>query len=206
VINDYCTDPGYERVIEKLVDDQGRRLYDVIGIQSHQHSGTWSNRRIWEVCQRFARFGVPLHFTESTILSGARQWQHPKGGSWPTTAEGEAYQAREAARFYTMLFSHPAVQAITWWDFSDRQAWMGAPAGLVRGDMTPKPAYDALMKLIHGTWWTHASLDAGADGTAGLRSYLGQYRVTVTAAGKKSVSREFTLSKDQPGRWVVKVE
>ncbi len=206
LINDYITDSGYERVIEKLVDAQGRRLYDVIGIQSHQHSGAWSNRRIWEVCQRFARFGVPLHFTETTILSGARQWDKPQGGSWPTTPEGEAYQAREAARFYTMLFSHPAVQAITWWDFSDRQAWKGAPAGLVRGDMTPKPAYDALMKLIHGKWWTRASLDAGAAGTAEMRGFLGQYRVTVTAAGKKSVSREFTLSNDRPGRWVVRVE
>ena len=206
LVNDYCTDPGYEHVIEKLVDAQGHRLYDAIGIQSHQHGGVWSNRRIWEVCQRFTRFGVPLHFTETTIVSGARLWDKPKGGSWPSTPEGEAYQAREVTRFYTMLFSHPAVQAITWWDFSDRQAWKNAPAGLLRSDMTPKPAYDALLNLIHGKWWTRASLDAGADGTAELRGFLGQYRVSVSVAGKKPVTREFTLSKDRPGRWVVKVE
>ena len=87
------------------------------------------------MCQQFARFGVPLHFTETTILSGARKWDKPPGGPWPSTPEGEAYQARETARFYTMLFSHPAVQAITWWDFTDRQAWKGArPAFCGRHD------------------------------------------------------------------------
>ena len=130
VINDYRTDPAYERVIEQLVDEKGKRLYDVIGIQSHMHGGVWSNGQIWKVCQRFARFGVPLHFTETTILSGERGWDKAPGSPWPSTPEGEAFQAREAARFYTMLFSHPAVAAITWWDFSDLHAWKGAPAGL----------------------------------------------------------------------------
>ncbi len=46
VINDYRTDRGYERVIEQLVDEQGRRLYDVVGIQSHMHGGVWPNGQI----------------------------------------------------------------------------------------------------------------------------------------------------------------
>ena len=130
VINDYRADPAYERVIEQLVDEKGKRLYDVIGIQSHMHGGTWSNGHIWKVCQEFARFGVPLHFTETTILSGERVGtRSPAAGGRPRP-EGEALQAREAARFYTMLFSHPAVAAITWWDFSDLHAWQSAPAGL----------------------------------------------------------------------------
>ena len=87
-----------------------------------------------------------LHRVEIRILSGDRQWE--KKGDWPSTPEGEAYQAQEAARIYTLLFSHPAVEAITWWDFSDRQAWQHAPAGLLRSDMTPKPAYDELKKLL----------------------------------------------------------
>ena len=48
-------------------------------------------------------------------------------------------------KFYTALFAHPAVQAITWWDFSDLGAWLGAPAGWLRRDMSPKPVYDRLM-------------------------------------------------------------
>jgi GH35 family endo-1,4-beta-xylanase len=205
LINDYRTDPAYERVIEQLVDDDGRPMYDVIGIQSHMHGGAWPTGKIWEVCERFSRFGVPLHFTETTILSGDRTWQKARGADWPSTPEGEAYQAANVVRFYTMLFSHPAVEAITWWDFSDRHAWKGAPAGFVRRDMSPKPAYDALMKLIKGKWWTETTLEAGDDGTAAFRGFLGDYKLTLTADGKKGAEKTLTLAKDAENRWVVKI-
>jgi len=206
LINDYRTDPAYERVIEQLVDAEGNRMYDVIGIQSHMHGGAWPDEKIWEVCGRFARFGVPLHFTETTILSGQRRWKEARGTPWPSTPEGEAYQAREVVRFYTMLFSHPAVEAITWWDFADRGAWKGAPAGFLREDMTPKPAYHELLKLIKGKWWTSRELKTGADGTARLRGFLGDYRLTVTVEGKKPVTKRLSLEKDQENRWTVTVE
>jgi endo-1,4-beta-xylanase len=207
LVNDYETGPAYAEVIEKLVDKQGQRLYDAIGIQSHMHDGAWSNSRIWEVCDRFARFGAPLHFTEATIVSGKRSGDGPAGGSpWPSTPEGEALQAREVVRFYTMLFSHPAVRAITWWDFSDYQAWQGAPAGLLRSDMTPKPAYEELNELIKGKWWTRAKLLTGADGTASIRGFLGGYRVTVSGEGATPVSKEFTLSGSEKNRWVVELK
>ena len=80
---------------------------------------------------------------------------HPT--DWNTTPDGEAKQADYVAQFYTLLFSHPSVRAITWWDFSDANAWLGAPSGLVRKDMTPKPAYTRLMDLIHTQWWTNAT-------------------------------------------------
>ena len=191
LINDYRTDPAYERVIEQLVDKQGKRLYDVIGIQSHMHTGVWPDRKIWEVCQRFSRFGVPLHFTEMTILSG--------------TPKGEARQARDVARVYTILFSHPAVEAITWWDFSDYGAWLRAPAGFLRKDMTPKPAYHELKKLIKGKWWTRATLQTDTDGRAKFRGFCGDYKVTV-AVGQKTVAGEFTLEKSKNNRCVVTVK
>jgi GH35 family endo-1,4-beta-xylanase len=206
LINDYRTDPAYQRVIERLVASEGKRMYDVIGIQSHMHGGAWTNRMVWDVCERFARFGVPLHFTETTILSGQRTWDKPRGVSWPSTPEGEAYQAREAVRFYTMLFSHPAVEAITWWDFSDFHAWKGAPAGLVRSDMSPKPAYEELQKLVKGKWWTRATATTAPDGTAACRGFLGDYRVTVTLDGGKTIERRFKLAKRAENRWTVKVD
>ena len=201
LINDYRTDPACERVIEGLVDKQGKRLYDVIGIQSHMHGGPWPDRKIWEVCERFSRFGVPLHFTETTIVSGERGWQRRR--PWPSTPEGEVWQSRQVVRFYTMLFSHPAVEAITWWDFSDRGAWQGAPAGFVRADMTPKPVYEELMKLIKGKWWTQTQVKTGADGTARFRGFLGEYKLTVTVGGKQVSEKAFTLAKGDENRWVV---
>ncbi len=184
LINDYRVDKGYEKVIEQLQDEQGRPLFDVIGIQSHMHAGTWSNRKIWQVCERFAKFGVPLHFTETTILSESPERQgrgHHRGrGQWVTTPEGERWQAREVERFYTLLFSHPAVEAVTWWDFSDQSAWLGAPAGLLRKDMSPKPAYQRLLQLVKKRWWTGpATHTTSQAGKASFRVFLGEYRISV---------------------------
>ena len=74
MINDYRTDAAYaDNVISELKDEGGKPLYDVIGIQSHMHGGYWGAARTWDVCERFARFGVPLHFTETTVVSGPKK-------------------------------------------------------------------------------------------------------------------------------------
>jgi len=201
VINDYRTDPAYERdVIEKLVDENGKPLYDVIGIQSHMHGGYWGPRKTWEICERFARFGKPLHFTEVTIVSGPRT-----AAGWKTTPEGEARQARAVAEFYTVLFSHPAVTAITWWDFSDQNAWQGAPAGFLRDDMSPKPVYDELMKRIKGQWWTRTTERTAAGGRVRFRGFLGDYQVTMKD-GRRSYTGRFTLGKDTAGPTTVRLQ
>lgn len=198
LINDYRVDPAYERVIEKLVDEQGKPMYDVIGIQSHMHGGTRTSESLWQICERFARFGVPLHFTEMTILSGEQVGNKERGEPWPSTPEGEARQAREVERVYTLLFSHPYVEAITWWDFSDGGAWKGAPAGLIRGDMTPKPAYDVLMNLVKQKWWTELDGTTDPRGALSFRGFLGDYEVEISAPGRKSVRVPITLKKGLP--------
>jgi GH35 family endo-1,4-beta-xylanase len=203
LINDYRTDLAYERLIEKLVDPQGKRIYDVIGIQSHMHGGAWTNAAIWGACERFARFGVPLHFTETTIVSGEKGWERKQ--PWPSTPDGEATQARDVVRFYTMLFSHPAVEAITWWDFSDRQAWQGAPAGFLRRDMSPKPAFDELKKLVKGKWWTKTDLQADADGKAAFRGFAGEYSVAVTVPGKSPLKLAVILVRKGPNEFMIKL-
>jgi len=201
VINDYETGPEYaDRVVEQLVDEAGRPLYDVIGIQCHQHTAVWPPEKIWEICERFARFGKPLHFTEATILSGQHGWelkQKDPQSPWPSTAQGEREQAEEVARFYTILFSHPAVEGITWWDFSDQGAWQGAPAGLVREDMSAKPAYQALMKLVKGKWWTKTEAEAGADGEARFRGFFGDYKLRVREGGRE-LTGTFSFDKTTP--------
>jgi hypothetical protein len=198
------TKPYYAALLGELSKGPAGRPFDVIGIQSHMHGGTWSNARTWEVCERFAPFGVPLHFTETTILSGEAGWERARGGkAWPSTAAGEKRQAEEVERFYTMLFSHPGVAGITWWDFSDRGAWQRAPAGLLRADMSPKPAYERLHRLIRQRWWTHTAVRTGKTGVAACRAFLGEHRVTVTtAAGAKSVLT-FSVRKGRTNRLTV---
>jgi hypothetical protein len=74
---------------------------------------------------------------------------------------------------------------MTWWDFSDQGAWQQAPAGLVRADVTPKPAYDALMKLIKGRWWTRADARVSRQGAAQFHGFYGDYKVSVKERGRE---------------------
>jgi GH35 family endo-1,4-beta-xylanase len=192
LINDYRTDPAYvEKVISQLVDEAGKPLYDVIGIQSHMHGGYWGAARAWDVCERFAQFGKPLHFTETTVVSGPK-----KDSLWATTPEGEQLQAKHVAEFYTVLFSHPAVEAITWWDFTDQNAWQRAPAGLVREDMSPKPAYEQLHRLIKGEWWTSKEATPDSQGRLDFQGFFGQYEAEAQWEGRRITGR-FTLAENR---------
>jgi GH35 family endo-1,4-beta-xylanase len=103
--NDYNVGPAFEKLAGDLAKQ--KHPFDVIGIQSHMHTGEWTLAKAWQVCETYARFEKPLLFTELTVLSGERGWERPK--PWPSTAEGEARQAEYVEKMYTLLFSHPAV-------------------------------------------------------------------------------------------------
>lgn len=189
IINDYRMDQDFRAILQDIIRQKGR--FDAIGLQSHMHRGNWPLYQVWDLCESFKDFNVPLHFTEVTVLSGA-----PRTGistaqtlaqkDWPSTTEGEATQAEYVEKLYTLLFSHPSVNAITWWDFSDRGAWQGAPAGLLRADMSKKPAYDSLLKLVKGTWWSMGDVYTGMQGTASFRGFYGSYKIVVEKEGKRA--------------------
>ena len=184
ILNDFDLSSAYECLIEGVLE-AGIRI-DAIGLQTHMHQGYWGEEAMLAMVDRFARYGLPLHLTETTLLSGhlmppdivdLNDYQIP---SWPSTPEGEARQADEIERHYRSLVGHPAVQAITYWGLTDDGAWLGAPCGLVRTDGTPKPSFDALRSLIKGEWWlprTHARTDA--EGRVRLAGFLGDYDVSV---------------------------
>jgi endo-1,4-beta-xylanase len=187
ILNDYRVGPEFVKIIEESLK-KGAPI-DVIGIQSHMHGRYWGALRTWQVCDRFAKFDKPLHFTETTIVSGPKS-----DAGWNTTPAGEKKQAEQAVEFYTVLFSHPSVEAITWWDFADQGAWMQAPAGFLRKDMSPKPVYDALMKRIKGDWWTSPlTLKTDAKGRVTFRGVLGDYALATGGSAAK-------FSLDQAGK------
>ncbi|MCX7687774.1 MAG: endo-1,4-beta-xylanase [Fimbriimonadales bacterium] len=196
--NDYNLSPELERLLEELI--KRNAPLDAIGLQSHMHQGEWSLERVWQVCETYGRFGKPLHFTEVTILSGKHGWQLPR--PWKSTAEGEARQAEYGEQFYTLLFSHPAVQAITWWDFPDGH-WQGAPAGLLRADLSPKPLYERLHRLIKQQWWSEATLTTDAQGQARFKGFLGDYEITIQR-GRTRQKETRTLTRP-PQEWVLRL-
>ena len=194
LINDFNTSVSYEILLEGLLE-AGVPI-GAIGIQSHQHQGYWGLEKLNDVLERFSRFGLPIHFTENTLISGdlmpahivdLNDWQVK---SWPSTPEGEERQAAQVAEMYETLFAHPQVTAITSWDFADG-GWLGAPSGLIRKDGSVKPAYEKLYSLIHGEWETHDTLLTDADGRLTFTGFKGDYALK---AGDLSAS--FSLNAD----------
>ncbi|WP_199584318.1 endo-1,4-beta-xylanase [Blastococcus sp. TF02A-30] len=183
VLNDFNLSTAYECLIEGVLE-AGIQL-DAIGLQSHMHQGYWGEERTQEVLERFARYGLPLHWTETTLVSGElmppeiEDLNDHQVDSWPSTPEGEARQADDVVRHYRTLLAHPSVEAVTYWGITDRGSWLGAPAGLVRADGSPKPAYDALRGLVKGEWWLPPTpVRTDGDGRAEVRGWAGEYRVT----------------------------
>ena len=180
IYNDYETGMPNVNLLTALQTDG--QLPNAIGIQSHMHMGAWPLENVWGTCQKFGKFHRPIHFTEITVLSGSTRtpdFAGPPATDWNTTPAGEKAQADYTAKLYSLLFSNPSVQAITWWDLSDLHAWLGAPAGLIRKDMTPKPAYSRLFQLIRHDWWTNLAGASGADGVYSGQAFFGNYDVTV---------------------------
>ena len=191
LINDFETSESYEILLEGLLE-AGVPI-SAIGIQSHQHQGFWGMEKLNNVLERYSRFGLPIHFTENTLISGEimpphivdlNDWQVDE---WPTTPEGEERQAKEIGLMYRTLFAHPLVEAITSWDFHD-DAWLHAPAGLVRTDNSEKPSYQVLKDLIHGEWETHQELVTDENGYVDFEGFKGGYKLTGNAG-----SAEFEL-------------
>jgi GH35 family endo-1,4-beta-xylanase len=200
LMNDYRTDRAYYELLKKL-QEHGKYLFDVAGIQSHMHGGVWPLHQAWDICDGYSNLARPLHFTEITILSG------PNHGSTygETTPEGEANQAEKTVNFYRTLFGHPSIQAITWWDFSDYHAWQGAPAGWLRKDMSPKPVYDKLMSLIKGEWWTRIDGHTGPRGNFLTRAFYGTYKITVEPPGAPPITRQVQWERGQPNTFVFRI-
>jgi endo-1,4-beta-xylanase len=193
LINDFDISSAYDILVEGCLE--AGIAIDAIGIQSHMHQGYWGVEKTLQILEHFTRFNLPIHFTETTLVSG--QLMPPEivdlndyqVQSWPTTPAGEERQAQETIRHYETLFAHPLVEAITWWDISDG-GWLNAPAGLLRRDGSGKPAYFELLKRIKGEWWTASlRLVTDQDGKARFCGFLGDYELTYGGA-----RRSFTLA------------
>jgi len=203
IVNDYSVfddgEPNFLRLLEKAKADGVP--FDGIGIQAHEpRTMRFPLDRVQEILDHYATLGKAIHITEFSPCSGGQ----PITGSHVTGTWTEQAQAEYAERFYRVCFGHPAIVGITWWDLCDAHSWLPG-GGLLRKDLSPKPAYEVLHRLICETWRTRADGRTDAAGAFPFRGVHGLYRVTVTSGGK-TVTREETLEPGQPNRWTVSLE
>ncbi len=197
LINDFNTSISYEILIDGCLN-AGVPI-TAIGIQSHQHQGYWGAEKVHQVLERYEHFGLPIHFTENTLISGEIMPAHIEDlndfqvPTWPTTPEGEERQMKEVEEMYRILFEHPKVEAITGWDFADG-AWLGAPSGVIRKDNSVKPVYTRLKEMIKGEWWTDTEICTDENGYATVEGFKGDY--IVACDGKQASLKLSSGSKE----------
>ncbi len=171
---------------------KGARI-DTIGMQFHmfyraeveaQETGIfYSPRHMYDVMDCYARFGRPLQITELTIPA------------YTESAEDEDIQAEILKNIYSMWFSHPAMEAIVYWNLVDGYAAFAPQGdmtagenyyrgGLLRFDFTPKKAFYTIRDLFKKTWRTNDTVHTGEEGnTASFKGFYGEYDAKITVNG-----------------------
>ena len=187
ILNDYLVSFPFDVLVEGVLE-AGVKI-DVIGLQSHMHQGYWGVEKTRQILSLYERYNLPVHFTETTLVSGRlmppefEDLNDYQVKNWPTTRRGEKRQARETVLHYKTLLAHPLVTGITWWSFLDG-LWLKAPGGLLRKDLSVKPAYEELLRLIKGEWWLKPTrFVTDENGKLTFRGFLGEYELSY--GGKK---------------------
>ncbi len=135
----------------------------------------------------YANLDKPLQITEITVP--AYSWN----------PEDEEIQAEIIENLYKIWFSHKNVEQIIYWNMIDGYAYVENPnpenikasqgdmslgenyyyGGLLRFDMSPKPAYYTIKNLFEKIWHTESELMTNESGTTEFRGFYGLYEVTV---------------------------
>ena len=177
---------------------------DVIGLQLHYFKKpdrdalmageAWTPEELFDALDTVSDFNLPIHITEITF---------------PCMGEGEIGEEKQAfllENFYKLWFSHPKVEAITYWHFVDGTA--GSEniynGGLLRGDFSKKKAYLVLERLLKKDWCTNLSFD-NSDSVYHFRCFYGTYKVSFTV-GEKRYEKTVKLNKNERKRNFIKVD
>ena len=167
-----------------------------IGLQSHMQdsNSVWDEKYMWNLMEEYGSYGLPIHFTEVTILSceGVADWremqvweeklqEQRRSGKKPDQQKSTKIlmkrQAEYTRDFYTLAFSHPAVNTIVWWALCDKGVWRGLPGGLFDEQGRVKPVTKELNRLINQEWHTHMRGRLKVAGEVPIKGFKGSYHI-----------------------------
>ena len=197
IYNDYIENGQETKLLDQLQKDG--KLPDEIGIQMHMTQGEWPLARVEKIVNDLAKYGKPIYISEISVVSGDHRigvdGKKIPENSWPSTAEGEKRQADYVDKLYSLLYSNPNVHGITWWDLGDKNSWQSAPRGLLRSDMSPKPAYNLLEQRIRHDWETDNNCRTDSKGSCDERVFAGDYEITVSDGHDPVTTRTVHINK-----------
>lgn len=201
----------YYMQIERLLRD-GITHLDSIGMQFHSffplaEEPKMADQRyhpdsLFKLMDLYAKLGRAEQITEMTI---------PAYGD---DEENEYVQAELLRNIYSVFFSHPAMEAVIYWNVVDGYAAFAPQGdmtqgenkyygGLLRFDMSEKAAYKMLRHLVNEQWHTTETVKANGDRVS-FRGFYGDYRLTFHLDGK-TVSVLYKLSKYAKNDWTIEL-
>lgn len=186
--DDYAT--TYFEFLKELQQVDGLKDIDIIGLQIYPGSHlsamfggleTPAFTPVWvfDTIERYAKvFGKPIHITEFSLPGyyGA-SWQC---GYWKGKWSPEV-QADYADMVYTLAFSHPNVQSVTWWGVSAVKP--DVETGSLYDKLNKaKPVLERIQKRMTA-WTTETDLETDAAGMASVDGFGGDYDIVATLPG-----------------------
>ena len=186
--------------LNKYLNDHGVE-YDAVGMQAHMqtNAGVLSEDALWKLLNDYESLGKDIQFTELTVTSSRRfnDWRDhqvflkqrtekiEKGQTMnlPSLPEYENYQSDYIKDFYTLVFSHPSVTSLTFWNLTDRNAWRGHAGGLLDENLEPKKAYYTLKNLIKNKWHTSVTKTIKLGETLTFNGFYGDYSGEILVNG-----------------------
>lgn len=132
----------------------------------------------------YGSFNKPIQISEITI---------------PSTIFGEktdeGLQREITENLFRLWFSNPNMEAIIWWNLSDGAAFGNEDefkGALLRSDMSEKPVYEMLDRLINKEWHTEETVNASEDGSFNFRGFYGEYEISAeTDKGQFQINKKF---------------
>jgi GH35 family endo-1,4-beta-xylanase len=170
----------------RWLKSQGIKV-DFFGFHGHRPFGLWPEAdAMYECFDRFAAEGVRINVTEATVPEDAAILGGLRTGRFTPEVQAEYF-----ARFLTVCYSHPAVDMVNLWGIGPN-TWQSG-SGLLDRNYNPKPAFDALKKLVTETWRTNTSVTLGLDGSGTFRGFQGDYELTVTLGDGTTKTAKFAV-------------
>ena len=164
----------YEAIIAELLS-YGVPI-DQIGFQGHIGSAMPSPEILWQTLDRFhKRFGKPIHITEFTA-----------------GIPDEALQAEYTGDFLLAIFSHPAVEAVTFWGFWEGKHYAPYQA-LYRKNWQEKPNGAVFRKLVHETWQSNANGTTDKNGVFQAKLFYGDYDAEFVLPDGKKIMKKISF-------------
>ena len=140
-----------------------------VGFQAHLGGNLPNPAMVYQTLEEFGKLGLKMRVTEFDI-----------------DIDDEDAQARYTRDFMTLLFSHPSVVGFQMWGFWEGAHWRPKGA-MYRRNWEPKPNAEAYRDLVFRQWQTNEKTTTDANGACAVRGFLGEYKVSVQAAGKAQV-------------------